>query len=127
MTGRGVQTAALWLIAIVLSGGFVLDHIRPAVLLALNRAAYLGASRVCHEARAYAMEAAVVAADVGGQAAEALRRSAGVAIMDCHAHESLRAQLLAARVDERALNTLDLEAQFEAASGLPSLAAAPGA
>jgi hypothetical protein len=127
MAGRSAQTIALWLIAIMLTAAFAIEHIRPAVLLALNRDAYLAASHACHEARTYAMEADAVATELGGQKAEALRRSAGVAVMDCHGHSLLRAQLLAAGVVEQTLDALDLEARLQTAAGPPYLTSASGA
>jgi hypothetical protein len=114
------RNAALWLIALALFTTIFLDHIAPALTLAMNRQRYQDAARDCHDARSYLHQAAAIAATLEDEKefADALRRTAAVAAMGCYDRNVLRAYLLGSGVDIHVLDQLDLEAKLRSGASL---------
>lgn len=115
-----LRNAALWLIALALFATIVLDHILPAISLALNRQRYQDAAGACHEARSYLQQAVAAAALLEDEegSADVIRRTAAVAMMDCYDRDVLRAHLLSLGVSIHALEEQDLRAKLLSEAGL---------
>lgn len=123
---RIVTAISLALIAAAVLADFALDHIRPAISLALNRDAYAAAAASCHEARSYLQQAAVVATREDDGAAGALRQSSLVAVLECHPRNVLRQELLNAGVSEHALERLELDAGLASAPRVSDIVTVAG-
>jgi hypothetical protein len=112
------QTIALYAIALLLAGDFVIGHVQPAVVLALNEQEYLGAARKCHEALSNRHRLDDAADQYDRETAFALNLTATVALTDCYGMENLRRLLLARGVNEHDLDRIDLMARNESNTDL---------
>lgn len=114
-----VPRIALYSIVILLMADFTLDHVQPAVMLALKEQEYLDAAHTCHEARSNGQQLRDAADQYDPETLFAVSQSATVGLMDCYKMEYLRRSLLAWGVNEHDLNWLDLIAGNKSNVSLP--------
>ena len=106
-----LQTGALWLIALLLTGHLGLEHIRPHIVLAEYKEPFIGAARRCHEALSNYRDVQSITESYDGVSAIILNKSATAGLMDCYERQDLRLAMLSGGVNVHEIDRLDLSAR----------------